>query len=39
MSGGPTLTAGSRIAGVNVAKAVFAEQVSFWCRPSSPPRC
>jgi len=29
MSGGPTLTAGSRIAGVNVAKAVFAEQVSF----------
>ena len=29
MSGGPTLTTGSRIAGINVAKAVFAEQVSF----------
>ena len=29
MSGGPTLAGTSRIAGVNVAKAVFAEQVSF----------
>lgn len=29
MSGGPTLTAGSRISGVNVAKAISAEQVSF----------
>ena len=29
MSGGPTLTGSSRIAGVNVAKVVFAEQVSF----------
>ncbi len=29
MSGGPTLAASSRIAGVNVAKAIFAEQVSF----------
>ena len=29
MSGGPTLAGNSRIAGVNVAKAVFAEQVSF----------
>ena len=29
MSGGPTLAGSSRIAGVNVAKAVFAEQVSF----------
>ena len=29
MSGGPTLAASSRIAGINVAKAVFAEQVSF----------
>ena len=29
MSGGPTLAGTSRIAGINVAKAVFAEQVSF----------
>ena len=29
MSGGPTLTGSSRIAGINVAKVVFAEQVSF----------
>ena len=29
MSGGPTLAGSSRIAGINVAKAVFAEQVSF----------
>ncbi len=29
MSGGPTLGGTSRIAGVNVAKAIFAEQVSF----------
>jgi serine protease Do len=29
MSGGPTLAGSSRIAGVNVAKAIFAEQVSF----------
>lgn len=29
MSGGPTLAGTSRIAGVNVAKAIFAEQVSF----------
>jgi serine protease Do len=29
MSGGPTLTTGSRISGVNVAKAISAEQVSF----------
>jgi S1-C subfamily serine protease len=29
MSGGPTLAGSSRIAGINVAKAIFAEQVSF----------
>jgi len=29
MSGGPTLDSGSRVAGVNVAKATRAEQVSF----------
>ncbi len=29
MSGGPTLTKSSRIAGINVAKIVYAEQVSF----------